>query len=233
MVTKSAIFVWHPGPHTALNTTFIISTMWKIFGMNKGKITQKYSTLGIFQFSFIMDFKKIWECVDDSFKKLLFQSMNDFLCSICQSSNKFRCCRNFLHMNRHSTTLKSLFPTLWIRKMHMDGDVKQFSNLLIYCCHMNTIGSVTVISQITFKASKRVQCWNVWIFIILHHYHYITSQIGWNNINIIKNRNFTATNKNSYFGEISNVNPVRVTWTCCAKWLLKLILNKELKIIGN
>ena len=34
----------------------------------------------------------------------------------------------------------------------MDGDVKQFSNLLIYCCHLNTIGSVTALSQITFKS---------------------------------------------------------------------------------
>ena len=56
----------------------------------------------------------------------------------------------------------------------MDGDVKQFSNLLIYCCHMNTIGSVTALSQIRFKSVeacavlKRVEIYYL-TSLSLHH----------------------------------------------------------------
>ena len=53
----------------------------------------------------------------------------------------------------------------------MDRDVKPFLLLLISCCYMNIIGSVTFLSQITFKSLEACA-------VFKHaeiHYHYITS----------------------------------------------------------
>ena len=74
----------------------------------------------------------------------------------------------------------------------MDGDVKQFLHLLIYCCHMNTIASITVLTQMTFKNLQSVCSVLVWGNLII-----IIASPDWlkvkYNINRIKNRNFTAT----------------------------------------